>query len=323
VAARDARPRPPGTRLSEARGIEIHGFTRSLDDHSLLAWAGGDLAHHVARGLLRGFREQDAGTELLRLTAEGPPELQTTVAPDGTVTRVEVAVALALLLRDGAGHRWLMRGTGRFDDAGGVAFDVHSTDSAPSTREQLKAVLYETITAVGRDGNDFLYSGWDDARDAFAELGPLRHALDDGCTDEAALATLFAPTGALQELAISSGWADEYARLADRFDAIRAADADPLQLEVVLDDGWTCVTCRAEAGTLLLRASAFRAEIQRAWGGGVLTRALDPAAFHRLHIELLAPSLAGLHALDPAYVPFYWAERDMVFCVRHRGVPDG
>lgn len=38
------------------------------------------------------------------------------------------------------------------------------------------------------------------------------------------LAILFAPTGPIQEVAISSGWGDAFLELADRFDAAMAGE---------------------------------------------------------------------------------------------------
>ena len=73
----------------------------------------------------------------------------------------------------------------------------------------LDAIVTELRALVARPDNDFLYSWWDDAAAALAEL--------DGITRDG-LATLFLPTSGLQELAISSGWGDEFNALADRFD---------------------------------------------------------------------------------------------------------
>lgn len=73
-------------------------------------------------------------------------------------------------------------------------------------------IVAELRALVARPGNDFTYSWWDDAERALAEL--------DGISQQD-LATLFLPTSGMQELAISSGWGNEFNELADRFDVVR------------------------------------------------------------------------------------------------------
>jgi hypothetical protein len=72
-------------------------------------------------------------------------------------------------------------------------------------------------------GNDFAWSSWADAPAALAEL--VRHitAIEAGrLPPRLDLAVLFAPTGPIQEVSLSSGWANEFLDVAARFDA--AAD---------------------------------------------------------------------------------------------------
>ncbi len=69
--------------------------------------------------------------------------------------------------------------------------------------------------------NDFAWSSWQDASAAVAEIDGLIAQLDRReLPDRLTLAVLFAPTGPIQEVSISSGWADEFLALADRFDSI-------------------------------------------------------------------------------------------------------
>ncbi len=85
------------------------------------------------------------------------------------------------------------------------------------TRDELMA---ELRALVDRAGNDFSWSGWDDTADALAELDELAEEWRRTDVAPYPLRTLFLPTGALQELALSSGWGEAYLRLAHAFDEI-------------------------------------------------------------------------------------------------------
>lgn len=87
----------------------------------------------------------------------------------------------------------------------------------------LIAVLREARGLVARPGNDFSWSSWDDARAAVEELEGLVRALEAGERPARIdLDVLFAPTGPLQEVSLSSGWGEEFLALAERFDAALA-----------------------------------------------------------------------------------------------------
>ncbi|MEQ1823176.1 MAG: hypothetical protein ABL949_11745 [Fimbriimonadaceae bacterium] len=75
-------------------------------------------------------------------------------------------------------------------------------------------------------GNDFSWSSWQDADGAVREIDSLIGRLSAGdSVNDLSLTVLFAPTGPIQEVALSSGWADEFAKLADQFDlAMTASD---------------------------------------------------------------------------------------------------
>ena len=91
---------------------------------------------------------------------------------------------------------------------------------------ELVTVFEEARTLVVRPENDFSYSGWDNASEALNEIEPILAKLRRGELPQYGLSILFAPTGPLQELSLSSGWGDEFCQLADRFDAAMAARAD-------------------------------------------------------------------------------------------------
>ena len=83
----------------------------------------------------------------------------------------------------------------------------------------LIAVLEEAKALVARPGNDFSWSSWGDEAAALAELDGLVAELAAGAMpDRVTLNVVFAATGPLQELAMSSGWAETFLRLAERYD---------------------------------------------------------------------------------------------------------
>ncbi|WP_432994266.1 hypothetical protein [Dactylosporangium sp. CA-233914] len=87
----------------------------------------------------------------------------------------------------------------------------------------LLAVLADVRAMLARPDNDYAWSSFRDTDAALAELDELAAAVRAG-TVPAALNILFAPTGPIQEVAISSGWGAEFLVLADRFDAVRRAE---------------------------------------------------------------------------------------------------
>jgi len=83
----------------------------------------------------------------------------------------------------------------------------------------LLAVLSETRAYLARPDNDFSWSSFGDADAALAELDHLTAKVREGGPVPVALAVLFAPTGPIQEVSLSSGWGDDFLVLAERFDA--------------------------------------------------------------------------------------------------------
>jgi hypothetical protein len=83
----------------------------------------------------------------------------------------------------------------------------------------LSDVLVASIELVSIEGNDFSWSSWNDRDHAVAELqGILKQVQAGVVPEESSVSVLFAPTGPLQELSMSSGWAETYLRLAERYD---------------------------------------------------------------------------------------------------------
>lgn len=68
--------------------------------------------------------------------------------------------------------------------------------------------------------NDFAWSSWRGADDALEEIDGIISRLQQGeVPDRLEMATLFAPTGPMQELSLSSGWGNRFLGLASEFDA--------------------------------------------------------------------------------------------------------
>jgi hypothetical protein len=92
-------------------------------------------------------------------------------------------------------------------------------------RQELASVLREARSLLALPGNDFAWSSWEDAGAALAEVDGLIATLEAGrLPSRFAVSVLFAPTGPIQEVSLSSGWADEFLALAGRCDgAVEAA----------------------------------------------------------------------------------------------------
>jgi len=83
----------------------------------------------------------------------------------------------------------------------------------------LLAVLDDVRAALRRPDNDFSWSSFGDMDAALSEIDGLVAKIRFDEPVPVLLRVLFAPTGPIQEVALSSGWGDEFLALADRFDA--------------------------------------------------------------------------------------------------------
>jgi hypothetical protein len=87
-------------------------------------------------------------------------------------------------------------------------------------RRELVDVLRQARALLALPGNDFAWSSWGDAPAALAELDRQVAVIEGGqLPPRRDLAVLFAPTGPMQEVSLSSGWAHEFLAVAARFDA--------------------------------------------------------------------------------------------------------
>jgi len=82
--------------------------------------------------------------------------------------------------------------------------------------QELITVLKQARTLLALESNDFSWSSWRDQDQAIAEIDSIIAALENGSIPE--IGVLFAPTGPIQEVSLSSGWGNEFLELAERFD---------------------------------------------------------------------------------------------------------
>ena len=92
--------------------------------------------------------------------------------------------------------------------------------STRTTQLQLVKVLREARELLARPGNDFSWSSWRDASGALREIDRLIETIESGeMPKHLDFEVLFAPTGPIQEVSLSSGWGQEFLAVAQRFDA--------------------------------------------------------------------------------------------------------
>lgn len=92
------------------------------------------------------------------------------------------------------------------------------------TRQNLLAVLQEARALLALPHNDFVWSHWKDQKEGLAEFDRFIELIKQGCSfNHSDLRTLFAPTGPIQEVSLSSGWGREFCDVARRFDEAFAA----------------------------------------------------------------------------------------------------
>ena len=92
---------------------------------------------------------------------------------------------------------------------------------------RLLAVLGDVRAKLAEPDNDFSWSPFGDATAALVEIDELSAAVRSSEPLPFALKVLFAPTGPIQEVSLSSGWGEEFLLLAERFETAIANDPDP------------------------------------------------------------------------------------------------
>ncbi len=88
-----------------------------------------------------------------------------------------------------------------------------------NAKEELLEVLKETRELLALPDNDFGWSSWDNVEDALAEFDQTISSIEaDRYSRLSKLTTLFAPTGSIQEVSISSGWGKKFIEVSEKFD---------------------------------------------------------------------------------------------------------
>jgi hypothetical protein len=86
-------------------------------------------------------------------------------------------------------------------------------------RDALLQVLRDTRALLARPENTFDWSSWEDREAALTEIDAVTACVSSGAEPDLQLGALFAPTGPIQEVSLSSGWAEAFLTLAERLDA--------------------------------------------------------------------------------------------------------
>jgi hypothetical protein len=93
-----------------------------------------------------------------------------------------------------------------------------------TARIELRDVLLDARSLITLPGSCFDWSSWEDADAAVREIDGLVRVLEGGRSpSRLSMSVLFAPTGPIQEVSLSSGWAEEFLAIAERFDAAEEA----------------------------------------------------------------------------------------------------
>jgi hypothetical protein len=106
-----------------------------------------------------------------------------------------------------------------------ILFRPSSTSSIsfamPQVASPLLSVLIEARELLARPGNEFAWSKWRSMEEALEEMDRHIAIVDQGQPlEKFRLNLLFAPTGSIQEVSMSSGWSRQFMDLATRFDDV-------------------------------------------------------------------------------------------------------
>ena len=90
--------------------------------------------------------------------------------------------------------------------------------------DELEEILMCSIELLSLDENDFTWSSWESKDSAIVEIqGLIQKIQNKKIPENLSISILFAPTGPMQEVSLSSGWGDAFLKIADRFDKIEKA----------------------------------------------------------------------------------------------------
>ena len=98
---------------------------------------------------------------------------------------------------------------------------IHGILDESKPKEALIHVLESAIELIQIPDNDFIWSYWEDAKQAKAEIDKLISILQSGeLPERVEVAVVFAPTGPLQEVSINSGWSEAFLKVAEKYDRV-------------------------------------------------------------------------------------------------------
>ncbi len=87
-------------------------------------------------------------------------------------------------------------------------------------RQNLIEIFQKAKILLALPDNDYAWSSWENANDAILEVDEIVSKLQSGqLPDVLTMKIIFAPTGPMQEVSLSSGWAEPFLQLAEDFDA--------------------------------------------------------------------------------------------------------
>lgn len=83
----------------------------------------------------------------------------------------------------------------------------------------LAEVLRSTVELLSLPDNDFAWSSWKAKGTAIAEIERVLALVEAGeLPERSSVSVLFAPTGPIQEVSVSSGWGEAFLKVAERYD---------------------------------------------------------------------------------------------------------
>jgi len=178
-------------------------------------------------------------------------------------------------------------------------------------RDELIEVLTAARVLLAQEDNEFMWSSWEDVPGALQEIDEILAEIGAGTVPIGQIRSVFAPTGPMQEVSVSSGWGERFLALADRSDLALAA------LRTFAT--FACAVCGEEAGAIQLEGLPGCAELRRRSFTGVLTAPApaSSAITERLRAAIGACDARAIHELDFELAPFYCPDCDASYCGAH------
>lgn len=98
---------------------------------------------------------------------------------------------------------------------------IHGKINETEPYEALVHILESVIELIQIPDNDFCWSSWEDSDQASKEISKLLNmAKAYSLPERVKVSVLFAPTGPLQEVSLSSGWAEAFLKVAEKYDQV-------------------------------------------------------------------------------------------------------